>query len=105
MKLNILLPLIAFMSLTACKFKATVGNGQELKGEGITFLVPTENSSSSAGSGGISFDGESVKAETDGKKLTVNGNDYGVLSTGDTVDLREKGKVLVNGALRNPVVP
>lgn len=46
-----------------------------------------------------------MKAETDGKKLTVNGKDYGALSTGDTVDLREKGKVLVNGAERVPVTP
>ncbi len=105
MKHYILLSLFAFMSLTACKFKATVSNGQELKGEGITFLVPTETSSSSAGTGGISFDGKSVKAETDGKKLTINGKDYGVLTSGDTVDLREKGKVVVNGAERLPVVP
>jgi len=46
-----------------------------------------------------------VKAETDGKTLTVNGEDYGALSTGDTVDLRGKGKVLVNGAERKPAAP
>jgi hypothetical protein len=50
--------------------------------------VPTETSGSSQGDGGITFDGESVKAETDGKKLTVNGKDYGALSTGDKVDVR-----------------
>jgi hypothetical protein len=93
------------MSLTACKGKFFVSNGAELKGEGITFLVPTETSSSSSGTGGISFDGESVKADTDGKKLTVNGKDYGALSTGDIVDLREKSKVLVNGSERKPVTP
>jgi len=105
MKTYILLSLLALSSLTVCKFKGFVSNGAELTGEGITFLVPTETSSSSSGSGGITFDGESVKAETDGKKLTVNGKDYGALSTGDKVDLREKGKVLVNGVERIPVTP
>ena len=105
MKTYILLSLLALSSLTACKFKGIVSNGAELNGEGITFLVPTETSSSSSGSGGITFDGESVKAKTDGKKLTVNGKDYGALSTGDKVDLREKGKVLVNGAERKSVSP
>lgn len=102
MKPYILLSLLALMSLSSCKFEASLSNGEELQGEGVTFLVPTETSSSSSGSGGISFDGESVKAKTDGEKLTVNGKDYGALSTGDTVDLREKGKVLVNGTERKP---
>ena len=90
--------IIMILLLSGCKFKASIRNGDELKGEGITFLVPTETSGSSQGTGGIAFDGKSVKAETDGKKLTVNGKNYGALSTGDKVDLREKGKVLVNGA-------
>lgn len=105
MKKYILLPLLACSILTACKIKGIVSNGAELNGEEITFLVPTETSSSSSGSGGITFDGESVKAETNGKKLTVNGKDYGALSTGDKVDLREKGKVFVNGAERKPASP
>ena len=105
MKTYILLSFLAFISLTACRSKLIVSGGAELKGEGITFLVPMETSSSSSGTGGITFDGESVKAETDGKKLTVNGKDYGALSTGDTVNLRKKGKVLVNGAERKPSAP
>jgi len=105
MKPYFILSLLVLSSLTACKIKGGVSNGAELKGEGVTFLVPTETSSASSGDGGITFDGESVKAETDGKTLTVNGEDYGALSTGDTVDLRGKGKVLVNGAERKPAAP
>ncbi|MCW1923345.1 hypothetical protein OKA05_12340 [Luteolibacter arcticus] len=100
-----LLPLLAVVLLGSCKFKAVVSSGSELKGEGITFQVPDETSSSSSGSGGIEFNGESVKAKTDGKTLTVDDKDYGALKSGDVVDLREKGKVLVNGAERSPVTP
>lgn len=103
MKKYLLFLLLAASSLTACKFKAGISNGAELTGEGITFLVPTETSSSSSGSGGITFDGESVKAKTDGKTLTVNGANYGPLTTGDKVDLRTQGKVTVNGVVRDPV--
>jgi len=97
--------IILILLLSGCKFRASLSHGDELKGEGITFLVPSETSGSSQGTGGITFDGKSVKAETDGKKLTVNGKDYGALSRGDKVDLREKGKVLVNGSERNPSSP
>jgi hypothetical protein len=91
--------------LSGCDFKVSINSGQELKGEGITFLVPNETSSSSQGTGGITYDSITVKAKTDGKKLTVNGKDYGALSTGDKVDFREKGKVLVNGTERKPATP
>ncbi len=97
--------LLAVVLLGSCKFKASISSGTELKGEGITFQVPTESSSSSSGTGGIEFNGESVKAKTDGKTLTVDGKDYGTLKPGDVVNLREKGKVLVNGAERSPVTP
>jgi len=100
-----LIPLLAVVLLGSCKFKAFVSTGTELKGEGITFQVPSETSSSSEGTGGIEFNGESVKAKTDGKTLTVDGKDYGPLKTGDVVNLREKGKVLVNGTERAPVTP
>jgi hypothetical protein len=99
------LPLLAVLALGSCKFKATVSTGTELKGEGITFQVPDETSSSSSGTGGIEFNGESVKAKTDGKTLTVDGKAYGAMKPGDVVNLREKGKVLVNGAERSPVSP
>jgi len=103
--MKLALPLLALLALSSCKFKAVVSTGTELKGEGITFQVPDETSSSSSGSGGIEFNGESVKAKTDGKTLTVDGKDYGALKAGDVVNLREKGKVLVNGAERSPVTP
>ena len=99
------LPLLAVLALGSCKFKAAVSMGTELKGEGITFQVPDETSSSSSGAGGIEFDGESVKAKTDGKTLTVGGKDYGTLKSGDVVNLREKGKILVNDVERSPVIP
>jgi hypothetical protein len=57
------------------------------------------------GPGGIEFNGESVKAKTDGKTLTVGGKDYGTLKSGDVVNLRAKGKILVNGVERSPVTP
>ena len=97
--------LLSLLAFTSCKFKASISGGSELKGEGITFQVPTETSSSTEGTGGISYDGESVKAKTDGKTLTVDGKGYGDLKAGDVVNLREKGKVLVNGAERAPQTP
>jgi len=97
--------LLAVALLGSCKFKAIVSTGTELKGEGITFQVPSESSSSSSGTGGIEFNGESVKAKTDGKTLTVDGKAYGTLKAGDVVNLREKGKVLVNGVERSPATP
>lgn len=100
-----LLPLLAIALLGSCKFKATVSTGTELKGGGITFQVPDETSSSSSGTDGIEFDGESVKAKTDGKTLTVDGKNYGALKAGDVVNLREKGKVLVNGSERSAATP
>jgi hypothetical protein len=72
---------------------------------GVTLQVPTETSNSTSGNDGIEFNGESVKAKTDGKTLSVNEKDYGSLNPGDVVDLRKKGKVLVNGAERTPVEP
>lgn len=102
---NILHITILILLLSSCKFKASISNGDELKGEGITFLVPSESSGSSQGTGGITYDSATVKAATDGKKLEVNGMDYGTLTTGDKVDLREKGKVLVNGVERKPASP
>lgn len=97
--------IILILLLSGCKFNASLNSGEELKGEGITFLVPMETSSNSQGTGGITYNGKSVKAETDGKKLTVNGKDYGALTTGDQVDLREKDKVLVNRVERKPASP
>ena len=94
--------IILMLMLSGCEFKASINSGEELNGEGITFLVPNETSSSSQGTGGITYDSVTVKAKTDGKKLTVDGKDYGTLSTGDKVDFREKGKVLVNGTERKP---
>lgn len=102
MKTFAMLVLAASLSLSGCKFEAGIINGEELTGEGITFLVPNESNSSTSGSGGITFDGDSVKAETDGKVLIVNGLNYGTLSLGDIVDLRSPGKVMVNSALRVP---
>jgi hypothetical protein len=93
------------LSLSSCKFEAKLTTGSELKGEGITFLVPTESSSASQGTGGIQYEGDSVKASTDGKSLTVDGKNYGTVKAGDVVNLREKGKVLVNGAERPPAAP
>jgi hypothetical protein len=97
--------IILILLLSGCDFKASINSGEELKGEGITFLVPNETSSSSQVAGGITYNGTTVKAKTDGKKLTVDGKDYGALSTGDKVDFREKGKVLVNGTERKPATP
>lgn len=92
----------AAISLASCKYKVGITNGTELKGKGITFLVPLESGASSAGTDGIQFTGETVTAETDGKTLTVNGLNYGSLSVGDIVDLRSPGRVTVNGTLRAP---
>ncbi|WP_035603071.1 hypothetical protein [Haloferula sp. BvORR071] len=88
-----------------CRLFFVAKNGDELKGGGVTFHVPTETSSATSGNDGIEFNGESVKAKTDGKTLSVNEKDYGALNSGDVVDLRTKGKVLVNGAERTPVEP
>lgn len=97
--------LLALLSLGSCKFKASISSGSELKGEGITFQVPTETSGYTHGTGGIEYSSDSVKAKTDGKTLTVDGKNYGALKSGDVVDLREKGRVLVNGTERTPVAP
>lgn len=94
---------VPVLVLSACKYEAKILNGAELTGEGITFLVPQESNEASSGPGGIKFEGESVKAETDGKILTVNGLNYGKLALGDIVDLRSPGSVTVNGNLRVPV--
>ncbi|RYD36285.1 MAG: hypothetical protein EOP86_06395 [Verrucomicrobiaceae bacterium] len=97
--------LILFLFLSGCEFKTSFSSGEELKGEGITFVVPHETSSYSQGSGGITYSSATVEAKTDGKKLTVGGRDYGALSMGDKVDFREKGRVLVNGVERKPIAP
>ncbi len=103
MKILILTISLLFM-LSSCNFDVVVKSGTELKGEGIIFQVPTENSGGSSGTGGISYTSKTVEAETDGKNLRVNGEDYGTLKAGDVVNLREKGKVLVNDVERKPVV-
>jgi hypothetical protein len=104
--------LAALLLLAGCKAEfhagasAGVTTSAELSGSGITFLVPEESASSdSSTTGGIHYKGDSVTASTDGKTLTVNGKDYGPLNTGDKVDLREAGKVLVNDEVREPVAP
>lgn len=97
--------IVLSLLLGSCEFKASVNSGEELKGEGITFIVPKETSSSSQGTGGISYASATVKAKTDGRKLMVDDKDYGPLASGDKVDFREKGKVLVNGTERKSVTP
>lgn len=98
--------LVGGVLLVSCSGGLNVKIGpKELKGGGITFLVPTETSSSSQLPGSISYRGQTVKAETNGNSLTINGKDYGKLTKGDVVDIRDVSNILVNGKKRNPVSP
>ena len=78
---------------------------------GVTILLPVEKKSptevmtSASGDGKFSYSSSSVNVSIDGGKLTVDGKDYGTSAAGDKVDLRNKGKVLVNGAERQAVAP
>ena len=74
--------------------------------EGVKFqMPPAENSSTkvvTTASGGseISYQSEFISVKLKEGKLTVDGKNYGDYQAGDEVDLREKGKVLVNGVER-----
>lgn len=94
---------LAFVTSTACKPGTTLTDGVEIKGGGVTFVVVSETSTSAYGDDGIEYKGESARAKTDGKTLTVDGANYGPVAAGDKIDLRTKGKVSINGTLRTPV--
>ena len=103
---NALALLASLVFLQACDVNiATKANHEKLDGAGITFIVPVETSSSTHGSHGITYDGDSVTAETDGKTLTFGGVDYGPLNAGDIVDLSRRDAVRVNGTPRTPPSP
>jgi len=89
--------------LTACDVQIESGTGsmQTFQGAGVTFEVPLESNSVSHGSSGIIYQSDTVSAETDGSTLIVNGEKYGALAPGDTVNLQNLPKVLVNGVERN----
>lgn len=102
---TILTVLTALFLVTACDFRASVNfsaGGKTLESRGVKFLVPIENSSSMEGDLGFKFDGETVKAETKGDRLLVGGVDYGTVARGDVVNLTSPGKVVINGAERQP---
>jgi len=103
MRTYLIVTLLALFSLSACKSDSNPEGNKEIKGAGITFIVPNEFMEYRHDEKGIRYVGDSVKAVTDGKTLKINNKDYGTLKKGDVVDLRTKGKVLVNGDLRERV--
>jgi hypothetical protein len=77
-------------------------NARTLESRGVTFLVPWETSSAQDGDFGFKFDGETVKAETKGDVLHVDGRNYGPVKRGDVVDLTLRNRVMINGAEKQP---
>lgn len=65
----------------------------------IWLLPPVENSHYSDGDGFV-YKGDSVSAYEKNGYLRVNGNYYGKVKIGDSVDISTKGVVLVNGQPR-----
>ncbi len=76
----------------------------EIEGGGVTFVIPEKGATASSHSsaGGLAYQGPHTRAMTDGKTLTVNGQNYGSVRAGDVVDLRKKGVVEVNDLPRSP---
>ncbi|MDR0481517.1 MAG: hypothetical protein LBG66_06495 [Gallionellaceae bacterium] len=68
----------------------------------MTFLTRLETANVNYGTNEIHYESKSLKAETDGKTLTVNGKSFGTVQAGDVIDFRTAGTVKVNGAERQP---
>ena len=78
---------------------------KELQCDGITILVPRPRRKSQGSSSGsrIEYDSDRLQFKIEDKRLTFNSQDYGMLVSGDIVDLRQEGIVIVNQLERNPI--
>ena len=99
-----LMPIILCAFISACDVSIESGTEsmQTVQGAGITFKVPFESNSISNGNFGIKYESETIKAETNGKILYVNGKNYGSVKSGDIVNFKNPSVVLVNGNERSP---
>ena len=95
--------LLVALGLSACDVRFSAKSGDDgLQGGGVKFRVPMESSNSETGPGGIAYQGARFKANTDGRRLWVNGQDFGELRPGDVVDFNGFPEVKVNGEVRRP---
>jgi len=99
-----LLPAIFCALISACDVSIESGTEsmQTFQGAGITFKVPFESNTINHGDFGIQYESDTIKAETDGRALYVNGKNYGAVKSGDIVDFKNPSVVLVNGEERRP---
>jgi len=98
--IHLLLCVLVALFLASCNVNVSYGGVRHV-GAGVTFITSLESSSIEYGPDGIKYESESLNAETDGKKLVVNGKSFGTVKAGDVVDLTTPGTVKVNGAVRN----
>ena len=99
-----LLPLILCALISACDVSVESGTEsmQTFHGAGITFKVPFESNTINHGDFGIKYESNTIKAETNGEALYVNGISYGAVKSGDIVNFKDPSVVLVNGHERSP---
>lgn len=81
------------------------GVSEQYEGAGIVFEIPTESSSPVAGQKYMIYEAPQFRAETDGRRLTVDGINYGALRSGDIVNFDSWPNVKVNGEIRSPALP
>ena len=100
-----LIPIIFCALIVACDVSIESGTDsmQTFQGAGITFKVPFESNSVSNGTFGIKYKSDTIKAETNGNVLYVNGKNYGSVKVGDIVNFKNPNVILVNGEERNPI--
>ena len=102
MKKLMLIIFCVLISSCDVSFESGTDSMQTFQGAGITFKVPFESNSVSNGSFGIKYESDTIKAETDGKVLYVNGKNYGSVKPGDIVNFKNPNVILVNGEKRSP---
>tara|TARA_B110000037_G_scaffold74201_1_gene89008 strand:+ start:207 stop:1127 length:921 start_codon:yes stop_codon:yes gene_type:complete len=79
-------------------------SGRERSWSGVTIHLPRLSGRSGGGSNGQSFDhrGDGFDLVVTHDSITLNGKDYGEVSSGSIIDLRVPKKVFVDGRQRKP---
>lgn len=76
--------------------------GRTQSAAGITFMMPRDSGGGGSSDNEFHFNGKKLRVLYEAGNLQVNGQDFGTIAKGDTVDLRLLGHVYVNNIERHP---
>ena len=104
MKATTCLTILALTCSVGCmpSIRITSSASETVTSHGITYHLPSQKSSSvDDSSEAFTYKGDTMTVVEKNGVLTVNGTNFGMVKSGDTVDIDSSGAVTVNGTRRD----